>query len=317
MRLLNIIVICLTICIACSPSGHKQYIQYEKSSDFSEVVEIAVDTLEIPLIARVSQILSADSIIKIQTEGTPMWVYTLNLENLSVTDSIFPKGAGPGEYMNVAISPINDTNELLIVDNRQMKWYRIAKNVVMESGNTGHFIVSDIHDVGFPIVGYVDFRSDGLRLKIRDLHIGVDTDSLVIPNINLHGESIVDNFVWNYDKATGRFALAFTDQNKLLIGRITSGKLDDIKVLVGNSMSNHIYYTDVKIDEDKLWALTQNDVNLDTYDGHSSIEIYDFDGNPIKKIKLPVIAQTTAIDQIKSIVFLVSATDDNLYSFRK
>lgn len=305
------------MCIACSPAGTKQFTQSAKSSDFSAVTETEVDTFEIPLIARVTQILSADSTLKIQTEGTSMWVYSLNPENHSVADSLIPKGEGPGEYMNVAITPINGTDELLVVDNRMMKWYRVAGNVVKESGNTGHFIVSNPQDVGYPLMGYVDFRSDGLRLRIKDLHTGEDTDSLLIPNRNVQGESVVDNFVWDYDAATGRFVLAFTDQNKLLTGRITGGKLEDIKVLAGESMPNKIYYTDVKIDGDKLLALTQEDVNLDTYEGQSWIEVYDFEGNPIRKIKLPVLAQTMAIDQNRSTVFLVSATDDNLYSFSK
>ena len=137
-KLLYFIVISLTImCIACSPAGTKQFTQSAKSSDFSAVTETEVDTFEIPLIARVTQILSADSTLKIQTEGTSMWVYSLNPENHSVADSLIPKGEGPGEYMNVAITPINGTDELLVVDNRMMKWYRVAGNVVKESGKTG------------------------------------------------------------------------------------------------------------------------------------------------------------------------------------
>lgn len=302
------------ILLAASCSANKVPAQYAKSDDFPTQSEATVDTIEIPLIARVVQILSADSIIRIQTEGTPMWVYGLKSEDLSVSDSIFPKGGGPDEYMHAAIAPLSDTDEYLIIDNGKMTWSRAGKNGVSESGPTGHFAVNGLHDVGFPRAGYVDMRPDRLCLRIRDMRAGAETDSLVIPNINAGGESVNDTFVWDYDNDTQRLVLAFTDQNKLLTGRLTETGFSDISIYSGESLPNHIYYTDVKIDGDRLIALSQADVDLETVEGNSAIETYSFDGQPESRITLPIIAQAMAIDRQTSRLIFISATDDNLYT---
>lgn len=304
----------LGILLAASCSADKESAQYVKSDDFPTQSEATVDTLEITLIARVVQILSADSIIRIQTEGTPMWVYGLKSDDLSVSDSIFPKGGGPGEYMHVAITPLSGTDEYLIIDNGRQTWSRAGKDGVRESGPTGHFAVNGLRDVGFPRAGYVDMRPDGLCLRIRDMREGNETDSLVIPNINAGGESVNDTFVWDYDNDTRRIALAFTDQNKLLTARLTETGFSDISTYSGESLPNHIYYTDVKIDGDRLIALSQADVDLETVEGNSAIEIYSFDGQPESRTSLPIIAQSMAIDRLAPRLIFISATDDNLYT---
>lgn len=304
----------LGILLAASCSADKESAQYVKSDDFPTQSEATVDTLEIPLIARVVQILPADSIIRIQTEGTPMWVYGLKSDDLSVADSIFPKGGGPGEYTHAAIAPLSDTDEYLIIDNGRQTWSRAGKDGVRESGPTGHFAVNGLRDVGFPRAGYVDMRPDGLCLRIRDMREGTETDSLVIPNINAGGESVNDTFVWDYDKDTQRIVLAFTDQNKLLTARLTVAGFSDMITYSGESLPNHIYYTDVKIDGDRLIALSQADVDLEAVEGSSAIEIYSFDGQPESRTNLPIIAQSMAIDRQAPRLIFISATDDNLYT---
>lgn len=303
----------LAACIACNRTDEKNYAQLTKTDEFPTQTSAQVDTFGIDLIAGVSQLMMSDNSIWMQADGAPMWLYSLNPDNLTVVDSLFKKGQGPGEYIFATITPAGK-DEFLIVDNGKMAWSTANRNNVIESGSTGRFIVSAPRVVSFPAVGFVDFRADGLRLRLRDFNTGAEIDSLSIPNRTVDGESVPDNFVWDYDPQSQRFALAFTSRNELLTGNLTDKGFDNIKVYSGESEDGHFYYTDIHIDGNKLIALNQRNVDLQTHDGFSAIEIYSLDCEPEKLINLPVIAQTILPDLNRSRILMTSATDDVFYS---
>ena len=73
-----------------------------------------------------------------------------------------------------------------------------------------------------------------------------------------------------------------------------------------------MYYTDV-LCKKNVYLLSQRDVKISDMSGTSSIEVYDYDGNPIKKIVLDIIASNMLYDEVQRKVILRTPMDNDLH----
>lgn len=298
--------------LACQRNANKQIDMASKSEEFAEVVNASLDSVEIPILASVSGMTLVDSTLYLTANGSPYAIYSVDASTMQCVDSLFAIGEGTGEYMRAQFTRMGD-GRYFITDNNRMRWHLAGRDTIYESGNLTRDVVNDLKEVDFPVMGYVDLKPDGIWLRLRDFRSGENVDSLSVPNYTARGESVNDGFVWDVDSSTGDFVLAFIDHNRLITGKMSSESIDEVKAFEGTSAEGKMYYTDVRIANGKIYALSQKDVDIESISGNSAVEIYNLDGNPVKRIELPAIAQFMCVGSDGAHIILSSATSDILY----
>lgn len=297
---------------ACQHNIERHIDTVPKSEEFAEVVSARLDSVEIPILASVGGISLYDSVLNLTANNAPYAIYLLDASTMQCIDSLFAIGEGPGEYTHTQFTRIGD-RRFFITDNNRMRWHLASRDTIYESGDLTREVVNDLKEVDFPVMGYVDLKPDGIWLRLRDFRSGENVDSLSVPNYTTRGESVNDGFVWDIDSSTGDFVLAFIDHNRLITGKMSSESIDEVKAFEGTSAEGKMYYTDVRIANGKIYALSQKDVDIESISGNSAVEIYNLDGNPVKRIDLPAIAQFMCVGSDGAHIILSSATSDIIY----
>ena len=80
-------------------------------------------------------------------------------------------------------------------------------------------------------------------------------------------------------------------------------------------LPNRIHYTDIKVASDRILALSQKNVDIDSMTGYSEIEVFDLKCNPICLLRLPSIYMNFDYDEATDLIALQSAINDTLYLF--
>lgn len=298
--------------LACQHNANKQIDMVPKSEEFAEVMTADFGSIEVPVLASVSGMTLVDGTLYLTANGSPYATYSVDASTMQCIDSLFRIGEGPGEYLRAQFTRMGD-GRFFITDNNRMRWLLASRDTIFESGNLTRDVVNDLKEVDFPVMGYVDLKPDGMWLRLRDFRSGENLDSLYVPNYTAREESLNDSFVWDIDSTTGDFVLAFIDHNRLITGKISSAGINDVRAFEGTSAEGKMYYTDARIVNGKIYVLSQKDVDIESVSGNSAVEIYSLNGNPLKRINLPSIAQFMCVGTDGTHIILSSATSDILY----
>ena len=129
------------------------------------------------------------------------------------------------------------------------------------------------------------------------------------------GNSTLYNF--SYDVAFGYAVFAYLYQDGFMIASLSDGRhvIPELAVKGDGEerMKDGGYYTDVVCGKKCFYLLSQGDVETSGLSGTSSIEVYDYEGNPMKKINLDIIASHMVYDKINKRVIFSPSMDNDLH----
>lgn len=312
-------VICLfaisSIIFSCTkPSDRLTYSEFARSDNFGNIINVTyLDSIELPLVAPIKSISLRDSILLLEVDQSNWFVYSYNLKKNYLADSVAKRGQGPGEFISATASTIGE-DSTLVVDNARMSWTLFHKVEEISSGRTRENAMNTIREISFPIISYIEYRPECSKLVLFDLSQNNASDSIVVPNIMCNGTEINSDFAQDYNRNNNTIALAFYDENKIMIGSIEDNKFNNISVCNGESLPNRICYTDIKVASNRIFALSQKNVNTDLMTGYSEIEVFDLNCNPLFLLRLPIICMELEYDEANDFIILQSAVNDMLYT---
>lgn len=293
---------------ACSKTDGN--ITKDMPESFPKQTAIDIETDEFPLIARAEKLFIQDSTILARVSLSEWGVYRIDYSTLEVMDSLCRIGQGPDEFIFPRIIPLND-DSLIVIDSSQ-KWFLIENDTITDRGVLPPAVILNSPTlVRYPYIsGYNLNGNDCTDITIVDLEKSLSLDTLAIPKLPGNRPN---NFFMDINPQGNKIVLAFISENKIMITDIDGNKFGKTLTLKGPSVENGQYYIGVVAGIDKIYVNSVKNVDLKTMEGSSSILVFDYDGNPIEEILLPVITFDTAINL--STGQAASMGDDLIYRF--
>lgn len=269
------------------------------TSSFSEIIHI------------VDWELSDSFIICKNSTGIPYY-YVIDTDSFNIVSKFGFKGNGPTELLNPHLLCIN--GNLKIADNGNRNIYDILEQKKIIKSNTikHNDIANNLKEVSFPICSYTRYFPNEITWFVKDIETGFTYDSLKFSDETKNGNAIKHDF--SYDIYGNHVVMASANENCIRFYGLSDEYtiIPQIKIM-SSFHSNSINYTDVFCTQDYVYLLSQRHVNIETYEGGSIIEQYNYSGELIKIMKLNIIATKMLLDINKRRIFLLSATDDDIH----
>ena len=205
----------------------------------------------------------------------------------------------------------NGAESLIVMDNASRKLYAVKDNALNEVGvSCLQDVVNDVKAIAYPVIGYVASTPEAQKLVVANLQDGTHIDSVFVEA--REGQSAMLDFSWTC--SSHRLAMGFQYANRFILCQTDAEghiKAKDIYDGGGKSQQDKIYFTDVACD-DYIYLLSQKQVNVNTGEGHSEIEVYTFEGRPVKKMVLDFIAFKMLLDKDGQRLLMSSPADEDI-----
>ena len=193
-------------------------------------------------------------------------------------------GHGKNEFIMPHIfSGINDT--IMVVDNSQKKIFSFYDNMACNKKNFYvNCCVNEVRTIHWPYIGYYHLTKDGIIWNIYNV-----SNKEIVETLTFNGgEAYLETFSWS--SFENYIVFAYQYHNKIRICKISSNmKIVDDKILQDDTLIPHesrCYYTDIVCGKDYFILLSQKSVDGSTLSGVSKIQLYNYDGKPLKEFIL-------------------------------
>ena len=192
-------------------------------------------------------------------------------------------GHGKNEFVlpNIFVG-INDS--IMVLDGMSQQLYSLYGNKICSSKKLNVERMDEVKTINWPYIGYYCFERNQIAWKIYDLE-----KSQVVDTICFVGEKpYLEVFKWDVS-SNGKVVFAYKYYHKFMICDL----LADTKIVNKNiflepnqkPQDSKCYYTDIACSSDFFILLSLADVDArDISNAKSRIEIYDYDGNPLKQL---------------------------------
>lgn len=307
---------CLACCILLFDScGKKHEIQSTTSTlDYSSVTtETATDSafdygesLSIK-----GMIVTGDRIVCLNG-GKDSLCFTVSADELRTEKTFFRRGNAGNEFVAPLLVDGGEEGFFYIVDNGKK---RLAK-VDATNGTITEKHPLEMTDamnapsmLGNTQLAYLSFTPRAVQLCLYDLTNQERTDTLSLADGSADGEYALGTHE--------QYAVvAFMAEHKLLVAELSADKsrIERTHVLYANEeyeVGERAFYTDVVCTEKGILLLSQAEVDLETTEGHSTLEVLDYSGKVIRVVALPFIADKMAATGGR--LFLTSPIDNRLH----
>ena len=260
-----------------------------------------------------------DSILICKNSGDNPYYYVLSSTDFDVIGKFGRKGKGENEWMSPHLLMVDDYT-YSVIDN--VRWgiydvvkkdssYVIQKKIDLNVQNP----LNAVKSISRSNFAYITYTPKEVLWKIGTLTDNLSTvDSVLVYKEQGEDNSMLYDF--SYDVGAGYVVFAFLHLDRLMISSISDSCRVIPKYLLQGDGEDRteadVYYTDV-LCKKNVYLLSQRDVKISDMSGTSSIEVYDYDGNPIKKIVLDIIASNMLYDEVQRKVILRTPMDNDLH----
>ena len=260
-----------------------------------------------------------DTMLICKNGGGEPFYYVFNTNDFRITGKFGRKGNGENEWISPHLIPITDT-AYTVIDNFRWGIYDVTKvdssYVIQKKKNMGVQIpLNSPKFVSYSTFGNISYSPREVVWEITDIENLSCSDSIVFFDESKGGNSTLYNF--SYDVAFGHAVFAYLYQDGFMIASLSDGRHVIPKLAVKGDgeerMKDGGYYTDVVCGKKCFYILSQGDVETSGLSGTSSIEVYDYEGNPMKKINLDIIASHMVYDEINKRVIFSPLMDNDLH----
>ena len=306
-----------------------------------EIKEIQQVPLDVIMMNTEVDVLTKDGYLVVKTLSRYSGAKLINIfseDGSKHLKELAPYGSGPDEFTDLRIIRTDDKEMLCyVLSLHNHKLYALKKNLSLEymstfpmPKNVKDFRVglNDLHELNASEFLYQQKTKDGLGLCKINLN-----DSIVTGLVGLNFSESLDSFwqiyigntVCNPKKKIIAYAMGYFD--RILLFDTNGNHLKVIQCgsprkLVSKSR-NELYNTGEEIsyyrsafsDDDFIYALYRGEKHYSPdfeKNGHYYIEKYDWDGNPIKRYKLPKGMKFThgCATSEKNVFYLVCPQED-------
>lgn len=219
-------------------------------------------------------------------------------------------GHGNNEFiMPNLFGGTNDT--VFVIDNGSKCVYSIYdSNIIYKKPIKIGQNVNRLKTIRWPYIGYYYYAQDQIVWNLYNLN-----NSKIVESLPFKGETpYLETFVW--DSNDTYIVFAYKYYNKMRICT-TSSKKEILNELILYSetqqpQEDHCFYSDIICDNNYFFVLSQEDIKADNLSGVSKVLIYDYEGNPLRELRLDRFYLNMAWDKIKKRLYFVSIEGDEI-----
>lgn len=303
----------LTLFVACNSTSTSNS-NKQKNNDFSSLQSVACEDVDNDITIE-SWLISNDMIV-CKTAFTDSVYHTLDLSTMKHLASFGKIGHGHNEWIAPNIFA-KTGNKLAVFDNANRTIYDITNYAISVDRKTSiKDAMNDIKTIMYPYVGYTTVTPNEICLKIVNIEKDILTDSISFKDTEGEGKASQYEFAWGYDN--GRIVIAHLYKDAYMTCKVNDeGKITekDYYLSNGKNEKQDMYYSDATCGDD-IYLLSQKQVDTETLKGKSEIEVYDYNGKPIKKFLLDFIAEKILLDKKGRRLLLVSAENGHIRYFK-
>lgn len=287
--------------------------------EFGAVISMETYPVVVDEFMNIKEWCIVDTMLICKNGGGEPFYYVFNTNDFRITGKFGRKGNGENEWISPHLIPITDT-AYTVIDNFRWGIYDVTKvdssYVIQKKKNMGVQIpLNSPKFVSYSTFGNISYSPREVVWEITDIENLSCSDSIVFFDESKGGNSTLYNF--SYDVAFGHAVFAYLYQDGFMIASLSDGRHVIPKLAVKSDgeerMKDGGYYTDVVCGKKCFYILSQGDVETSGLSGTSSIEVYDYEGNPMKKINLDIIASHMVYDEINKRVIFSPSMDNDLH----
>lgn len=293
--------------VGCSKSNSEYNIITEKLSlDFQKEYSIELEAKSFPALIDIEDFFACGNSLVCFSELDTFAVHCFNLNDFSFQKKLGKRGEGPNEFIEPNLIKSNEViSDENIVDTWRFKI--IYKNDTIKINND---LPNSISEINNHLLGYYTLADGDRCFKILDKDLKAVTDSISMENL---GEDLkMKPFQWG---ANGK-QIVFSFLNENVISILYPAISDkDILLLKGSKLpSDKIAFLSPVCTEDKFYLISNHEVDFKNTSGESEIWSFDYEGNPIERVKTNIIATRMCYDGNNNQLILKGLDDDVLYT---
>lgn len=283
------------------------------SKNFAIVTSAKTESIQLPDSISIKDWVNSEDEILCLTEKADYTFSILSLNSLKPLNSFGKRGHGPQEMMHPHVL-VSDNGNFSVLDNGKRKIYEIEN---MQWTNEKDIYSSDAFNLpkvfGDSLIVYQEATPNVLRLKVYNPTASATQTVTSFPETENADNSDLFDFVFDTHENLIVTANLYADKFTIIeIGKDTK-PIRKTKISGNDRFNpNRIAYSDI-ICDDVIYLLCQENVDVNDYSGFSTIEIYDYSGNPVKKINLDIIADKVILDKERQRIICTSPSDENLH----
>lgn len=306
--------------VACSHEN-KAVQEEEKalSHEFDSVVSLDTSPVAITELMNITDWNIIDTVLICKNSGANPFYYVFNTTDFRVMGKFGRKGKGENEWGYPHLIPQTDST-YTVIDNVRWGVYNVTGKdslySIQKKRDMGVQIpLNSVKPVSSSTFASILYTPKEVSWKIMDIDNLSSTDSIVFFDETKGKNSTLYDF--SYDVSSCHAAFAYLHLDGFVIASLTDDHhVSSLLSMKGDGQERKkggAYYTDVICRENYIYLLSQREAKTADFSGTSSIEVYDYEGNPIKKILLDIIASSMVYDEINQKVIFRSSMDNDLY----
>lgn len=215
------------------------------------------------------------------------------------------KGHGKGEFlMPNLFCGMGDT--IFIIDDGRKELYCVYNGEILKKRKMRLKVpANDAQTLSFPYVGYYGYVNNAIEWNVYDVLEDKVVQTVTFSDERTKDKVFYNTFSWDFHNGYAVFASMYFD--KFRIVRLSSDKSIDKDVTYARNhnvpQESKCYYSDICCNE-YIYLLSQRNVKSHDKSAKSEIEVYNYSGEPVKKIKLDDFYLYMVMDKIKGDLYL-------------
>ncbi len=282
-RTIYILFIIATLFFAGCKNGERKDTTISNSKNFAIATSVETESIQLPDSISIKDWVNSKNEILCLTEKADYTFSILSLDSLKPLNSFGKRGHGPQEMVSPHVL-VSDNGKFSVLDNGKRKIYEMGNMQWTNEKDISSFDTFNLPKVfGDSLIVYQEATPNVLRLKVYNPAASGAQTVTSFPETEDADNSDLFDFVFDTHKNLIVTANLYADKFTIM----ETGK--DIKPIRKTEISgndrfnpNRIVYSDI-ICDDVIYLLCQENVDVNDYSGFSTIEIYDYSGNPEKK----------------------------------
>lgn len=313
MKNATIISLMLFLALSCTNKNTKTYVEVAKSEDFKEVENTGDSVIELSSIINIEEWSHDNNGIVCRSYNSDKVLYHFDPTNFTTLDSAYEMGQGPDDLIVPRLMTSTDSKPILIDLATGKMIFTNEKTMDFANDKIIRKSLNSPIVIDFPIAGFNELHGDGRTFSIMNLTTGELIDSISFvpnqdkPNVDFKVSALPNRAV---------IASQFSDEVRILNFN-DDYKVSNVTVLRGSgNNTNRPYYIDVVCTPNAFYLISLKEMEFTSSaipEGAARIEVYDYNGAPLKLIYPEFIPRKILPDPDNKRILALSATDDDIH----
>lgn len=304
--------------VACGKDTGKYPCETKHNSlEFKSVERGRTSKIELDEVMDITEWYLYDTLLICKNDKNTPCYYVLNTSDFSIVRSFGKIGKGRNEWVAPHLLADKDGGCGYVLDNGKRSLYSIGRmDTIEKMKNVDLFMPANgAKLLSYPIYTYTAYTPNVISLYVADVETSDTLSSISFHDTKGEGMAIKYDFFYDI-KDNNTVVLGFRLIDRFIIASMSDTyQMCQRYIIEGEPYSegsSNRYYTDVVCD-DYIYLLSQRNVNGQKETKTSQIEIYDYEGNPIKKIVLDIFAVRMLKDRKNGRMLLLSPNDECIH----